>query len=212
MDGSTGLAVAQIGDPLRNCRTAGVARGLAPTRSSFRLPPLRGGDRQPNSWGGKALQHTTYGCGEQSPQNPSPDLDPGARPPRLHSHDVEWIAARVADLLANGEAEAGPARFGDAPAVAEKLGVKPSWVYAHARELGGVRLGETRGRFRFDLKKLEQALKCRDEQAIQRDHRGPVMLRKSPCGQKSLATTRMTAGPLALGNRATDSTQTYLQG
>jgi hypothetical protein len=106
---------------------------------------------------------------ESNSQHPSPDLDPGARPPRLHPHDVEWIAARVAELLANGEAKAGPARFADAPAVAEKIGVELSWVYAHARELGGVRLGGPRGQLRFDLQNVEQALACRDEQAIKRD-------------------------------------------
>jgi hypothetical protein len=62
---------------------------------------------------------------------------------------VDAIAQRVAELL-----RAGPARsrLVDATTVAEVLSVSRDYVYAHASELGGERIGDgPRGRLRFDL-------------------------------------------------------------
>jgi hypothetical protein len=84
-------------------------------------------------------------------------------PSRLNPRDVELIAARVAEILSDTESWPGPARFADAATIAEKLGVDRNWVYAHARELGAVRLGGSRGRLRFDLEQVERALVCREQ-------------------------------------------------
>jgi hypothetical protein len=76
---------------------------------------------------------------------------------RLDDEDIERIAARVAELLQEG-GDADAVRFVDAAFVARKLDVDRDWVYAHARELGGVRLGGPRGRLRFDLQTIRRHL------------------------------------------------------
>lgn len=73
----------------------------------------------------------------------------------LDAADIEHIAARIVELLKE-EATADRVRYVDATFVARRLGVDREWVYAHAHELGGVRLGGPRGRLRFDLQKLSQ--------------------------------------------------------
>lgn len=61
---------------------------------------------------------------------------------------VAAIAERVADLL-RGEPRVG---LVDAATLAAELGVSRDFVYAHADELGGRRIGGgSRGRLRFDL-------------------------------------------------------------
>jgi hypothetical protein len=77
----------------------------------------------------------------------------------LDAEDIESIATRVAELLRD-EAPPSPARLADAAEVARELGVDRDWVYAHARELGGVRLGGGRGRLRFDLARIRRDLTC----------------------------------------------------
>jgi hypothetical protein len=78
---------------------------------------------------------------------------------RLDPRDVEAIARRVAELVAAARPPAPPAvRYVDAAEVARALAVERDWVYAHARELGAIRLGGTQGRLRFDLRELTRAL------------------------------------------------------
>jgi hypothetical protein len=74
----------------------------------------------------------------------------------LDDEDIERIAVRVAELLE----EDSTTRFVDAAVVARKLDVDRDWVYAHASELGGVRLGGPRGRLRFDLVTIRRRLDC----------------------------------------------------
>ena len=70
---------------------------------------------------------------------------------KLHPRTVEAIAGRVIDLLQRSAA-AAPELI-DAAELAGRLGVDRSWVYAHAIELGAVKLGEgPRPRLRFDPK------------------------------------------------------------
>lgn len=78
----------------------------------------------------------------------------------LDADDIERIAERVVTLLAEAQREtvATSARFVDATTVAQLLDVDRDWVYAHAEQLGAVRLGGERGRLRFDLATLEQRL------------------------------------------------------
>lgn len=70
---------------------------------------------------------------------------------KLHPRTVEAIAGRVIDLLQRNAA-AAPELI-DAAELAGRLGVDRSWVYTHALELGGIRLGKgPRPRLRFDPK------------------------------------------------------------
>ena len=64
----------------------------------------------------------------------------------IDADDVEAIARRVAELVGQ------PSRLVDAQSVATALDVERDWVYAHARDLGVVRLGPgPKARMRFDL-------------------------------------------------------------
>jgi len=78
----------------------------------------------------------------------------------LDEEDIERIAERVVTLLAEAQREttAAPARFVDATTIAQLLGVDRDWVYAHAEQLGAVRLGGEHGRLRFDLLVLDDRL------------------------------------------------------
>jgi hypothetical protein len=74
----------------------------------------------------------------------------------LDADDIESIAARLAELLR--EQIPTGSRLADAAEVARELGVDRDWVYAHAEELGGTRLGGERGRLRFDLVQIRRNL------------------------------------------------------
>lgn len=75
---------------------------------------------------------------------------------KLDADDVEAIAHRVAELI--GPARDAPVRYVDAAALARVLGVEREWVYAHASELGAIRLGGPHGRLRFDLDHVRRVL------------------------------------------------------
>jgi hypothetical protein len=77
----------------------------------------------------------------------------------LDHEDIDLIAARVVELLRE-DAPASRARLADAATVASELGVDRDWVYAHADELGGTRLGGEHGRLRFDLARIRRDLAC----------------------------------------------------
>jgi len=75
----------------------------------------------------------------------------------LDHDDIELLAERLAERLR--DVLAAPAvRLVDATTVARMLGVDRDWVYAHAAELGAVRLGGPRGRVRFDVREVERAV------------------------------------------------------
>lgn len=98
-------------------------------------------------------------------------------PTRLHPADIEAIAELAAQRSAqlvlaalhdgnpmNGgdPMEVGAAGLVDATAIARQLRVDRSWVYAHADELGAVRLGDgPRPRLRFDPAKATAAMTAR---------------------------------------------------
>jgi hypothetical protein len=95
---------------------------------------------------------------------------------RLDPRDVEAIARRVAELVGTARPPSPPAvRYVDAAEVARALGVKRDWVYAHARELGAIRLGGTQGRLRFDLREVTRTLA---------DRRGEAPAPRSPPGRR----------------------------
>jgi hypothetical protein len=69
----------------------------------------------------------------------------------LDSDDVEAIARRVAELVGHAPG------LVDAQSVAAELCVDRDWVYAHARELGAVRLGDgPKARLRFDPRHVRE--------------------------------------------------------
>ena len=72
---------------------------------------------------------------------------------------AEATAARLAEIVS-----AAPGTFAlvDARQLARELGVSLDYVYAHATELGAMRLGSgPKARIRFDLDRARQALEAR---------------------------------------------------
>ena len=77
----------------------------------------------------------------------------------LDGRTVEAVASRVAELVRPPAAVS----LVDAREIARRFGVHRSWVYAHAEELGAVRLGDgPKARLRFDLHRVAERL-TRDE-------------------------------------------------
>jgi len=73
---------------------------------------------------------------------------------------IEAIARRVAELI---RGELGPPlRLLTPSEVAARFGVSRTWVYAHADELGAMRLGTgPRARLRFDVSRVTSAISPR---------------------------------------------------
>jgi hypothetical protein len=72
-------------------------------------------------------------------------------PVQLAPESIEALAQRVAELVRDPVS----VQFIDAAEVAHRFGVSRDWVYAHAKELGAVRVGNgSRPRLRFDVKKV----------------------------------------------------------
>jgi hypothetical protein len=77
---------------------------------------------------------------------------------------IELLAARIAELLAGQLSPSAPeaqrpSRLLSAAEVSEWWGVRRSWVYQHASELGAIRIGDgERPRLRFDPDKVAQHL------------------------------------------------------
>ena len=93
---------------------------------------------------------------------------------------VDAIARRVVELLEGSRARADAARPTAEPGsacltvsqVAARYRVSRSWVYAHQRELGAMRLGDgPRARLRFDPKAVADAIAAFDQ--TQRSAEGP---------------------------------------
>lgn len=120
----------------------------------------------------------------------------------LDADDIESIATRVAELLRD-EVPPSPARLADAAEVARELGVDRDWVYAHARELGGVRLGGERGRLRFDLAKVRRQLACpRESKRVERPRSRPRRHSRRPCGNVDLLPYTEVRSTGQIGGRA----------
>ena len=119
----------------------------------------------------------------------------------LDDEDIERIAVRVAELLQ--EEDPTGARFVDAAFVARKLGVDRDWVYAHARELGGVRLGGPRGRLRFDLPAIRRRLDCQGQpRAVEKRRARPRKRRPRQLGNIDLLPYTEVRSTGQIGGRA----------
>lgn len=99
-----------------------------------------------------------------APQSSSLREEPADRPPdvRLRPEDVEAIAERVVEHLAERDGRRVTLGLATAAEVAKLYGVTPSWVYANKKRLGAVRLGDgPKARLRFDLERVEDELRIR---------------------------------------------------
>lgn len=106
-----------------------------------------------------STQDARAACASSVPTRPS-DYPSAAPFVVLSPESIEQIARRVVELLAGPNGDR-PNALVDAQAVAEALGVDRGWVYEHAVELGGVRLGDgSRPRLRFDLEAARAAVAC----------------------------------------------------
>ena len=116
----------------------------------------------------------------------------------LQPEEIEAIAQRVAELIADRLAPPVPReRLVDAAQLAELLGVERDWVYAHATQLGGVRLGGPKGRLRFDLNMVAEHVDQTDRPLDQQ--RKPVGSRRPGDGRPS--TSRRTTYSRAHANK-----------
>jgi hypothetical protein len=98
-----------------------------------------------------------------SPNHSEPAVDTAAEARVLTDGDVAAIAEATATRLAE-IVSAPPGTFAlvDARQLARELGVSLDYVYAHATELGAMRLGSgPKARIRFDLGRARQALETR---------------------------------------------------
>jgi hypothetical protein len=124
----------------------------------------------------------------------------------LDAEDIESIAARVAELLRE-QMPPSASRLADAAEVARELGVDREWVYAHAQELGGARLGGERGRLRFDLARIRRDFACpagtrSRPAAARRPRRQPPTRRRGEVELIPYSEVRCTGQQAVAGRRA----------
>jgi len=80
----------------------------------------------------------------------------------MSDESIDQLASRVAAMLLQSGGPALGRRIVDARGVAETYGVSRDFVYAHADELGAIRLGSgPRARLRFDLLVVAERLRSR---------------------------------------------------
>ena len=81
---------------------------------------------------------------------------------KLDNASVDAIARRIVDLLLEASKSPEVGKFDsliDAAEVARRFNISREWVYAHADELGAVRLGDgDKPRLRFDRARVAEAL------------------------------------------------------
>lgn len=104
----------------------------------------------------------------------------------LTRDEIEAIAQRVAELLDQRHQQRHPARLLDAAQLAQRLGVERDWVYAHAAQLGGVRLGGPKGRLRFDPATVDERLDQTERPSLPTRSRRPGDGRPSTSGRYHL--------------------------
>jgi hypothetical protein len=106
---------------------------------------------------------------------------------------VEAIARRVVELLEDGDDNGAPPREGSSLTVAQVASlyaVSRSWVYAHQRELGAMRLGRgPRARLRFNstvvanaISAFDRAERCRAPHREETRRRGIPLIPFKPMG------------------------------
>lgn len=117
-----------------------------------------------------AIPHTLNGAAWDTGESNAGSAA-GTAPAELEAMLTERDVEAIADATARKVLEAmrEPTRtFGlvDARELAKSLGVSPHFVYAHATELGAMRLGSCpKARVRFDLDRARRALEARSMQS-----------------------------------------------
>jgi hypothetical protein len=114
----------------------------------------------------------------------------------LDDDDIDAVAARVAELLRDQTGLSD--RLVDAAILARSLNVDRDWVYANARRLGAIRLGDgPKARLRFDVARARETLAAADSG----DQAPPDKLRPRrgrPRGQSPPAGVRLIQGRAGL--------------
>ncbi len=107
---------------------------------------------------------------------------------------AETVARRVVELLA--EHQPHPATgLVDAAGLAHELGVSRAYVYAHASELGGIRLGSgSKPRLRFDIAKAKAAHDAPGAPALEPPHAAPRRRRRPTTRKVAVLKSRPRAG------------------
>ena len=104
--------------------------------------------------------------------------DPAPELVRLAPEQIEEIARRLLELLSPVAAPA-PEPVIDAAEVARRYGLDRAWVYAHADELGAIRLGDgSRPRLRFDPETVVDKLTARFGSERSEGRSKPISTRK----------------------------------
>ena len=109
---------------------------------------------------------------------------------------ADLVAARVVELLERRDRRPTPGLV-TAAEMAQRLGVRKSWVYANQEQLGAIRLGDgPRARLRFDLEQATSGIDRRREAEVrQRPKRGrPRKSSLLPTGVELLTGRRATSG------------------
>ena len=82
---------------------------------------------------------------------------------KLAPEVIDAIARRVVELLPRGVS--APVELVDAAELARRLGIERSWVYAHAIQLGAIKLGNgRRPRLRFDPQVAIERIRAAERQ------------------------------------------------
>jgi hypothetical protein len=110
----------------------------------------------------------------------------------MHPADLERLADLVADRLAERLGDVTPqapaGALVDVKAIAATLSVSPDFVYAHAAELGGVKLADSpRAPWRFDVQRAREAM-------AERGTYGPTSPSLPPRHRRRTAETTTTSG------------------
>lgn len=105
------------------------------------------------------------------------------------------VAAHVAAMLGAEPMSAVP-RAVDAATLARRLGVTRGFVYEHADELGGARLGDgPRARLRFDLDRALQAWNARSTSEESQQSQSPASTGSTPARRSVRIGRRATGLP-----------------
>ena len=140
-----------------------------------------------------------------SQRHSEPAIDAAVAERVLTDGDVEAIAEATAARLAE-IVSAAPGTFAlvDARQLARDLGVSLDYVYAHATELGAMRLGSgPKARIRFDLDRARQALEARAGETERQTQAVAVHPRAAPGSSQAAGGGRQRNDPTcSIGRKA----------
>ena len=106
--------------------------------------------------------------------------------------DIEAVAVRVAEIVRE-HVPVGSTRYVDAAELANVLGVEREWIYAHAADLGALRLGGPKGRLWLDLNEVRRRLTAGRPPSVARNERGGEILTLPATGLRALGSRQRHA-------------------